>query len=109
MVVFLDTMHVVLSIIFAVAGLIIGGLIVFLIPVFRKYRADNTASKIIREAEIKAEHIQKNAKLDGKQAAFELKQEAEKEIKEKKSEIAALENKLSQREQGIDRRDAALI
>ena len=98
-----------LPIIIGVVAFLLGGFIVFIIPVFRKYRADNTASKITREAEIKAEHILKNAKLDGKQAAFELKQEAEKEIKEKKSEIAALENKLSQREQGIDRRDAALI
>ena len=98
-----------LPIIIGVVAFLLGGFVVFIIPVFRKYRADNTASKIIREAEIKAEHIQKNAKLDGKQAAFELKQEAEKEIKEKKAEVAVLENKLSQREQGIDRRDAALI
>ena len=89
--------------------LVAGGLVVYLVPVFKRKNAQKSADKIIREAEIKAEHITKNAKLDGKQAAAEYKQEVEKELKEKKAEIASSENKLSQREQGIDRRDAALI
>lgn len=92
-----------------VVGLLIGAAIVILIPFFKKQRANSKASKIIREAEIKAEHIQKNAQLDGKQAAFEYKQEAEKEIKERKQEVISQENKLLQREQSIDRRDTALI
>ena len=92
-----------------VAGLLIGAALVFFIPVFKKQRANIKASKIIRDAEIKAEHIAKNAQLDGKQAVYEMKQEADKEIKERKNEVVVLENKLSQREQTIDRRDAALI
>ncbi len=102
-----------LPIICAVLGVLVGlgaGVaVMFFIPFFRKQRAQNNAKKIIREAEIKAEHITKNAQLDGKQAIYEMKQEANKEIAERKQELAALENKLAQREQGIDRRDAALI
>ena len=109
MILLVDAMTIALPIICGVAGLLVGGLIIFLIPVFRKYRAENTSKKIIREAEIKAEHITKNAKLDGKQVVFEMKQEADKEIRERKAEVANQENKLAQREQGIDRRDAALI
>ena len=46
----------------------------------KKIRKANKASrKILRDAEIKAEHIIKNAQLDGKQAIFEMKQEADKE------------------------------
>ena len=92
-----------------VAGLLIGAALIFFIPVFKKQRANIKASKIIRDAEIKAEHIAKNAQLDGKQAVYEMKQEADKEIKERKNEVVVLENKLAQREQSIDRRDAALI
>ena len=103
------TMQIVLPIICGVAGLLIGAALIFFIPFFKKQRANNKAQKIIRDAEIKAEHITKNAQLDGKQAVYEMKQEADKEIKERKSEVASLENKLSQREQSIDRRDAALI
>ena len=90
-------------------GLIIGALAIFLIPVFKIRKANKASRKILRDAEIKAEHIIKNAQLDGKQAIFEMKQEADKEIKEKKQEIAVQENKLIQREQSIDRRDSALL
>ena len=96
------------AIIGVIIGLIIGGGLVFFIPFFRKARAQANYKKIIREAEIKAEHITKNAQLDGKQTIIEMKQEANKEIQERKSEIAQQENKLLQREQNIDRRDQAL-
>ena len=98
-----------LPIICVVAGLIVGAGIVFFIPLFKKQRDQNKAGKIIRDAEIKAEHIVKNAQLDGKQTINEMKNEADKEIKERKLEVSAQENKLFQREQSIDKRDAALI
>ena len=97
-----------LPIILAFAGLLIGAAIVFFVPFFKKQRDQNKAGKIIRDAEIRAEHIVKNAQLDGKQAVNEMKNEADKEIKERKLEITAQENKLFQREQSIDRRDLAL-
>jgi len=50
-----------LPIICAILGILIGAAIVFFVPFFRKQRAQNNAKKIIREAEIKAEHITKNA------------------------------------------------
>ena len=98
-----------LPIICAVAGLLVGASLIFFVPFFKTKRDQNKAGKIIREAEIKAEHIIKNAQLDGKQTINEMKNEADKEIKERKLEISATENKLFQREQSIDRRDAALI
>ena len=73
-----------LPIILAIVGIIVGMAIVFFVPFFKKQRAQNNAKKIIREAEIKAEHITKNAQLDGKQIVIEMKQEANKEIQEKK-------------------------
>lgn len=90
-------------------GTSIGAVVVFLIPVFRAKKAMKQAEKIIRDSEIKADHIIKNAQLDAKQTAYEAKQEADKEIKEKKQELAVIQNQLSQREQSIDRRDVALI
>ena len=88
-----------------IAGLLVGGAVIFFVPFFKKQRAHSNAKKIVRDAEIKAEHITKNAQLDGKQIVYELKQEANKEIQERKSEVASQENKLMQREQNIDRRD----
>ena len=109
MIVLFDAMTVVLPIICAIAGILLGAGIILFIPVFKKARANKGAQKIIRDAEIKAEHITKNAQLDGKQAVYEMKQEANKEIHERKQEVINQENKLSQREQSIDRRDAALL
>ena len=97
----------------AVVGLLVGATIVLLInllsPVFKQSKAAKKADRIIKEAEIKAEHITKDAQINGKQTAFELRQEAEKEIKERKQEVVALENKLSQREANIDKRDSQLL
>ena len=78
--VLMDTMSIVLPIIAGVAGLLIGAAIILFVPFFKKQRANKAAQKIIRDAEIKAEHIAKNAELDGKQAVYEMKQEANKEI-----------------------------
>ena len=92
-----------------VGGFLLGYLGYKLIPYFRAKRANNKAEKIIRDAEIKAEQIKKNAQIDGKQTVIEMKQEAERDIRERKQEYANLENKLNQREQNIDRRDANLL
>jgi hypothetical protein len=45
---------------------------------------------IIRDAEIKAERITKNAEIDAKQAAFEAKQNAQNEIRQMKQEIQVI-------------------
>ena len=92
----------------AVGGLIVGALVVIFLPFFKKKSADLNAKKIIREAEIKAEHIAKNAQLDGKNTIQEMKNEADREIRERKAEVIANENRLNQREQNIDRRDSQL-
>ena len=108
--VLMDTgLQIAFIIIAGVAGLLLGAAVILFVPIFKKQRANKAAQKIIRDAEIKAEHIAKNAQLDGKQAVYEMKQEANKEIHERKQEVINQENKLLQREQNIDRRDAALL
>ena len=62
----------------AVGGILVGMAIIFFIPFFKKQRDSNKGGKIVREAEIKAEHIVKNAQLDGKQLVNEMKNEADK-------------------------------
>ena len=108
MVVLFDAIVIWLPIVAAIVGIGLGILIVLLVPFFKNKRAEKNASKILREAEIKAEHITKNAQLDGKQAVYEMKQEANKEIQERKQEVSAQEKNLLQREQNIDRRDGQL-
>jgi ribonuclease Y len=100
---------IILIIVALVLGIAIGGLIIFMIPAIRKNMSTKQAQKIIRDAEIRSEHIVKNAQLDGKQIIIEMKNEVEKEFKDRRSEIAMQENKLLQREQSIDNRDNILL
>jgi len=102
-----------LVILFVVLALLIGfgsGVFVyFSLPIFRAKESAKKALKIIKDAEIRSDHIVKNAQLDAKQTVYEMKQEADKEIKERKAEVNQFENKLLQREQTIDRRDQSLL
>lgn len=91
-----------------IVGVAIGVAVMLLVPYFKEKRAKSNAEKIIHDAEVKADHIQKNAKIDAKTLTNELKAAAEKEIKERKQIVAESEKKLAQREQAIDRRDASL-
>ena len=103
------SLAIVLIIVAVVAGVAVGFFLLRLIPALKNKEAEKKAEKIVRDAEIRGEQIRKNAQLDGKQAVAEMKQEAEKDIRERKQEYAQLENKLNQREQNIDRRDANLL
>ncbi len=71
--------------------------------------AEKSSKQILREAEIKAERITKNAEIDAKQTAFEMKQTAQNEIRQMKQEIQLAQNKLDAREDAIDARDNALV
>ncbi len=102
------TLAIVLIVVAVIIGAIIGVALTFLIPAFKVKKANDNAKKIVKEAEVKGEKIVKNAQIDAKQAAFEYKQNAEKEMKERKREIDQMENRINQREQNIDRRDSLL-
>ena len=92
-----------------IVGIFMGVLGFWFIPWFNSKKAINASKRIIKEAETKSEHLLKTAQLDAKQSAYEIKLEAEKEIKEKKAELTQTENKLMQREQSIVRRDEVLL
>lgn len=87
---------------------IIGGAVVYFVPKLGIKETQQKIAKAAKEAEEKAEQILRSAQLDAKQLAYEVKAEAEKEIKEKKQDVAQQENKLLIREQNIDKRDLAL-
>ena len=100
---------IILCAVFLIVGFLVGFFLLSFIPFIKAKQASNKAEKIIRDAEIRGEQIKKNAQIDGKQTVMEMKQEAERDIRERKQEYANLENKLNQREQNIDRRDANLL
>src|SRR5574344_2185586 len=99
----------IVGIVALILGIVDAVLVFKLVPAFKNKNADKQAKQIIRDAEIKAERITKNAEIDAKQAAFESKQNAQNEIRQMKQEIQADQNKLDLREQTIDARDNTLL
>ncbi|MDC7243925.1 MAG: ribonuclease Y [Sphaerochaetaceae bacterium] len=93
-------------------GLIVGGLIGFIIRVsiveHGFQTAKNKSQSIIDNANSQAERMKKEKLLEAKQEIYNLNQENDKLIKEKRQEAAVRENKLHQREELLERRSSNL-
>ena len=92
-----------------IAGLAFGIVIMFLVSKAGLNKDQQKAEKILRDAQLDADAKIKQAVLDGKTQAHELRVEAEKEIKEKKQEAMNFENKLIRREDSLNFREEALM
>ena len=103
----------VLAVVLICGALLLGILGTFFVMQFvtngKVKSAEKSSKQILRDAEIKAERITKNAEIDAKQTAFEMKQNAQNEIRQMKQEIQLAQNKLDAREDAIDARDNALV
>jgi ribonucrease Y len=90
----------------AVTLAIVGGAIVWYLATKRRVaaetidRAGNEADRLVHDARREAETLKKEALLEGKEKAHDLRLEAEKQIRERRDELALLE-------QSIARRDAS--
>jgi ribonuclease Y len=67
-------------------------------------RARATAERILTDAEKQAETLKKEAILEAKDEVFRMKADAETEAKERRKDLTALETRLMQREESIERR-----
>ncbi|MBE6126769.1 MAG: ribonuclease Y [Erysipelotrichaceae bacterium] len=103
-------METALLIVSIVVGVIaIAFAVLFFLFSFRSKKAKKGAQEILKEAKIKAEHLVKGAQLDAKQAAFEIRQQAENEARNRRAEVAAEEQKLSIRQDAFEARENALL
>lgn len=91
-----------------IAGLVIGILGMVGVSKAGLNKNQQKAEQILKEAENEADAKVKQAVLDGKTQAHDLRVEAEKEIKERKQQAMDLENKLIRREDNLNFRDEAL-
>ena len=71
-------------------------------------KAGRTAAKIIEDAKTAAEENKKATIIDAKKEIYALKQEADREIKDRKSQVKEQERKLAQREERLDNRSSNL-
>jgi len=91
-----------------ILGVVLGYIAVrFFINSSAKKAADS-AARLVSDAEKQAETLKREALLEAKDAAYHLKQAADKESNEWRKEAKVLENRLMQREESLDKRADAL-
>lgn len=71
-------------------------------------KTNNMFKQIISDGEKEAEKLKKDYLAEGKQEIANLKNEADKEIRDRKQVVVDLENKLNQREDNLERRSSNL-
>ena len=98
-------MDIILAISIAVACLILGGVIGFLL--FR-YVIKQKYNQIISEAEIEAEALKEKKQLELKEKFLNRKSELDKEANQRNQKMQAYENKLKQRELSLNQRHEEL-
>ena len=98
----------VLSILSGIGGLAVGVIIMVITSRLGLNRDQQKAKLLLEEAQIKSENLVRQAVLDGRTQAYELKLAAEKEVKERKQELQDKENKLTRREDNLNFRDETL-
>ena len=97
------------SIISGIVGILVGAVVMMVASKLGLNRSKQQADLVMTEARSKADSTLRQAVLDGRTQAYELKLEAEKEIKSRKAELIDQENKLSRREDNLNMRDQQLI
>lgn len=100
--------NIITSVIFGVVGIILGVLIMTVLGKSSLSNAKKEAQKVLDEAEAQAKNTVKQAVLDGKTQAHDLKLQAEKEVKEKRQELQDQETRLLRREDSLNYRDENL-
>ena len=96
----------------AIAALVVGLAIGFLI--YRIYsqnkigNAKREAARIIEEANLEAKTIRKDGLLEAKETMNKMREDFEKETKERKQDWQRTENRLAQKESALDKREDTL-
>lgn len=98
----------ILSILFGIGGIFVGAAIMVVASKLGLSRSQQKAQMVLEDANRQAENTIRQAVLDGKSQVYELKLEAEKEVKQRRMEIQDMEAKLSRREDTMNFRDETL-
>ncbi|MCE5191444.1 MAG: ribonuclease Y [Actinomycetia bacterium] len=98
--------------VYITASLVIGAIIGFAIHRFvvadKVNRSRESMERILADAAKQAETTKKELLLEARDEIFQMKAAAEEDVKERRKELSALENRLMQREESIERRAESL-
>lgn len=96
------------AVVLAVGGFLLGRLIYKKKTDQQLVEVQARASKIIEDATAEAKALKKEAILEAKEQELKLKNEFERETRDKKAELNKQEQRLNQREDNIEKKEAAL-
>ena len=96
------------SILLGVIGLVIGFVIAYVINNLKVNKAEKKAEDLLNKANKEIEKSKRDAAIQLKEEQHKAKMDLDKEIREKKSEMKESEERLIQRENNIDKRDALI-
>ncbi|MCH5146952.1 MAG: ribonuclease Y [Clostridiales bacterium] len=99
----------VLAIILAVAGYFVGGILKKKEIDKRLGEVENRASKMIEDASLECKALKKEALLEAKEQGLQLKNEIERENREKRVELQKQEQRLVQKEDILDKKEESLL
>lgn len=98
--------------VYITASLVIGAIIGFAIHRFvvadKVNRSRESMERMLADAAKQAETTKKELLLEARDEIFQMKAAAEEDVKERRKELSALENRLMQREESIERRAESL-
>ncbi len=99
-------------VLYVMLGLALGVVLGFIINRFvvtgKTSQARQMAERLLADAEKQAETTKKEKLLEAKDEIFQLKSQAEDEMKERRKDVTAMEARLTQREESIERRAESL-
>ncbi len=101
------------AVIASVLGIVVGAVIVYILLNFITKNRIGNAKKVIAEMKLNAENeckaLKKEAILEAKEQEIKLRAEFEHESKEKRAELQRIEQRLNQKDETLNKKDATLL
>ncbi len=109
----LSSQVVIFSIVAAVAGILVGAVCAYVVFKTVREKKIGSTKKVIADMISKTEEecksLKKQAILEAKEQELQLKNEFEKETREKKAELQKVEQRLNQKDEILNKKDATLL
>ncbi len=100
--------EILITILTLILGICFGFIIIWFYNIAKKNNDEKNANKIIENAKKEADKLKRDGLLELKEESYKLKQQVDAEIKEKKSDIVASEERILTRENNLDKREEML-
>ncbi len=93
---------------FFVIGGVLGFVIFYFVQKNRMGAAKLQVQKMLEDAKTQAESLKKESMLEAKEEALKLRNQADEELRDRRTEVQRMENRLATREEALDKKEESL-